>query len=120
MVLLLHQQSIAFYGVLALNGPYNTLTSRPKVPEISRKDTGKSILTGPAKRNLTMRCIIQAFPLSRAPGYWLLNQTAEPITLLSGSAVRLHRYPLRISHVHNFLFIRVVSIPLFIKAEGVP
>jgi len=50
---------------------------------------GNRVLSGPAKRNLTMRCIIQAFPLSKAPAHWLLDREKEPIRLLSCAAVRL-------------------------------
>jgi len=43
---------------------------------------GYCTLTGPAKRNLNMRCIIQAFLLSKAPVHWLLEDGSEPIRCL--------------------------------------
>ena len=51
-------------------------------PHCSGWIAGYGVVTGPAKRNLTMRCIIQAFPLSKAPAHWLLNHLAEPIMVL--------------------------------------
>ncbi|KAF8850722.1 hypothetical protein BDZ45DRAFT_185318 [Acephala macrosclerotiorum] len=38
-----------------------------------------------------MRCIIPAFPLSREPVHWLLNDLAQPTKLHSGSAVGLRQ-----------------------------
>lgn len=53
------------------------------LPQFPRRSIGSRNLTGPAKRNLTMRCIIQAFLLSKAPAYWLPDHESEPITFLS-------------------------------------
>jgi hypothetical protein len=77
------------HDVEALGGCYNILTHGASVAAISRMDIWSLGFDWTSKRNLTMRCIIPAFPLSRALGYWLLVHSTEPIMLLSGSAVRL-------------------------------
>ena len=55
---------------------------------------GYCTLTGPAKRNFNMRCIIQAFLLSIAPVHWLLEDEREPIRSLfafcSRAGKRIH------------------------------
>ncbi|PSS18541.1 hypothetical protein M430DRAFT_241002 [Amorphotheca resinae ATCC 22711] len=43
-----------------------------------------------------MRCIIQAFPLSKAPVHWLLIYWAGPISLLLRSAVRLRQMSIEV------------------------
>lgn len=56
---------------------------------ISRMDRWSLGYDWTSSRNLAMRCIIQAFLLSKALGYWLLIHSARPIMLLLRSAVRL-------------------------------
>lgn len=69
------------------------------------------IVTGPAKRNCILRCIILLFPLSKAPAYWLLKSFAGPIMLRSRSAVRLHKGPLMYSHVHENTHLLQALVP---------
>lgn len=73
-----------FHGVLELGRSLQyPHTTAHHAAAISQEEYRNRLLTGPAKRNLTMRCIIQAFPLSKAPAYWLLDHESEPITSLS-------------------------------------
>jgi len=77
------------HGVRALGGCYNTLTHGAVLAAISRMDSWSLGHEWTSNRDLTMRCIIPAFPMSKALGYWLLIHSPEPIMLLSRLAVRL-------------------------------
>ena len=77
------------HGVRAFGGCYNTLTHGAFLAAILRMDRWSLGFDWTSNRDLTMRCIISAFPMSKALGYWLLIHSAEPIMLLSRLAVRL-------------------------------
>jgi hypothetical protein len=90
------------HGVRALDGiaipSYMDLFS----PHFPGRLFGNRALTGPAKRDSTMRCIIQAFPLSKAPAQWVVESLGRAYQIALMLAVGLRacdRCPLRVSHV---------------------
>jgi len=77
------------HGVRAFGACYNTLTHGAFLAAFSWMDSWSLGFDWTSHCNLTMRCIISAFLLSKALGYWLLIHSSEPIMLLSRLAVRL-------------------------------
>lgn len=65
---------LRFHAVRTLDLHYSSLLRVAEFAALPGGIYGYLVLTGPAKRNLTMCCIIQAYLLSIAHLYWLLSQ----------------------------------------------